>query len=344
MASNRKGWPKIRIELDSGEAEAIAPSVLSISRASDIPAFHMEWLMKAWDKGYCQWTNPFNGARKYVSFKNVRAMVFWSKNPSESFFRFLEKLSEEGVKWYFHFTFNDYQSENLEPGVPALEERSRAFLRLAKLAPVIWRYDPVILSSSLTIEKHLLKIENLMRLLAPHAEALVFSFADLSYRGVKNNLNGTGSKPRSPSGLEKLCFAEGLSRLRDKSAPGLRLAACAAQIDLSKYGIERARCVDPDLLERICREGKDGLNDPEPMARGAREAPAQAGLFDKMDIIYDKKIRGLKTPAAERVFDHAKDPGQRKECGCAKSKDIGSYRMPCRHGCRYCYAGHGFKS
>jgi len=33
-----------------------------------------------------------------------------------------------------------------------------------------------------------------------------------------------------------------------------------------------------------------------------------------------------------------KDPGQRPECGCTRSVDIGSYLMRCPNGCRYCYA------
>ena len=33
-----------------------------------------------------------------------------------------------------------------------------------------------------------------------------------------------------------------------------------------------------------------------------------------------------------------KDPGQRPECGCTPSVDIGSYLMSCPNGCRYCYA------
>jgi len=33
-----------------------------------------------------------------------------------------------------------------------------------------------------------------------------------------------------------------------------------------------------------------------------------------------------------------KDPGQRRECGCTTSIDIGAYTMRCPNACRYCYA------
>ena len=45
------------------------------------------------------------------------------------------------------------------------------------------------------------------------------------------------------------------------------------------------------------------------------------------------RLHPLALPAAKD-----KDLGQRPECGCTRSVDIGSYLMRCPNGCRYCYA------
>ncbi|HPN55810.1 MAG TPA: DUF1848 family protein [Candidatus Omnitrophota bacterium] len=37
----------------------------------------------------------------------------------------------------------------------------------------------------------------------------------------------------------------------------------------------------------------------------------------------------------------ARDVGQRPQCHCTKSVDIGSYALACHHGCLYCYASPG---
>lgn len=73
---------RVRIITEGGmEVDAVAPVILSASRATDIPAFYSEWFFNRLERGYCRWRNPFNGADSYVSFQDVRFIVFWSKNP-----------------------------------------------------------------------------------------------------------------------------------------------------------------------------------------------------------------------------------------------------------------------
>ena len=71
------------------------------------------------------------------------------------------------------------------------------------------------------------------------------------------------------------------------------------------------------------------------------EACCQPDLVD-IEGIYQAhcidaiKIEGLIGETIRKV----KDTGQRKSCGCYKSKDIGGYSgiFKCKHKCAYCYA------
>jgi len=72
------------------------------------------------------WTNPFNANQvQYVSFRDTRVIVFWSKNP-KPIMRFLPEIDAKGVNYYFQFTLNDYESDRLEPNVPLRTSRKLA--------------------------------------------------------------------------------------------------------------------------------------------------------------------------------------------------------------------------
>ena len=85
----------IRNEQDV-DVEAIAPVIVSASRATDIPAFYADWFFNRLDKGYASWRNPFNGKDSYVSMANTRFVVFWSKNP-KPLIPYLPILQEKGM-------------------------------------------------------------------------------------------------------------------------------------------------------------------------------------------------------------------------------------------------------
>lgn len=239
---------------DGTEVDAVAPMILSASRATDIPAFYSEWFFNRLARGYCRWRNPFNGIDSYVSFQDVRFIVFWSKNPAP-LLPYLERLQEKGIHYYIQFTLNDYESEGLDPGVPLLAQRIETFKMLAdKLGKgsVVWRFDPLILTDRISIDDLLEKVRNIGDQLQDYTEKLVFSFADISsYRTVKSNLEKNGINYIEWNEDLMIEFAEKLSAMNEKCGWNFKLATCGERIDLAQYSIEHNRCVDDELISRI---------------------------------------------------------------------------------------------
>ena len=268
--------------------------------ATDIPAFYADWFFHRLEKGYIRWRNPFSGQDSYVSFANTRFIVFWSKNP-EPLLPYLSVLKERGIGCYIQYTVNDYEAEGLEPNVPSLAQRIDTFSRLVDTlgsGPVVWRFDPLILTDKINIDTLLEKIAHIADALVGHTEKLVFSFADInSYKKVSRNLRLSGINYREWDEESMREFASRLSTL-NRDNWNFRLATCAERIDLSGYGIDHNRCIDPELISHL--------------------APNDAFL---QNFLYSAKT----------------DNGQRKACGCILSKDIGAYNT-CPHGCLYCYA------
>jgi DNA repair photolyase len=305
------GWEKITIVSDAGdEVSAIAPVIISASRSTDIPAFFSEWFMNRLKKGYVTWINPFNRRPCHVAFAKTRVLVFWTKNPAPMLDR-LDELDGLGLNYYFHFTVNDYDAESFEPNVPPLAERIKTFQDLSSrlgAERVIWRFDPLLLTDTLTVPVLLEKVRRVGEQLHPYTRKLVFSFADIAvYQKVQRNLRRNAVKGREFSESEMRAFARGLQLLNRNW--GLDLATCAEDVDLHEYGILPNRCIDDDLMIKLFK------ND------------ARLMTF----LGYHENLFGTaKRPSL-------KDKGQRQACGCIASKDIGMYNT-CNHLCVYCYA------
>lgn len=326
-------WKKELLPRENGElVEMQVPEIVSASRSTDIPAFYSDWFFHRLKVGYSAWTNPFNGVRGYVSYKNTRFIIFWSKDPSP-LLAHLDELKEREIGCYIQYTLNDYVKEGLEKGVKPLEYRIDTFKRLVDklgLGSVIWRFDPLMLTNTIDIGTLLTKIENIGNQLKGYTEKLVFSYADISiYRKVKSNLDKNDIISRDWTENEMCELANELSKLN--KSWGYTLATCGEKIDLKTYGIEQNHCVDDALIIRLAYHDKVLMDllkvkihpMPSPSIFGDTE-PLPPDAIILPNNIY--VTRG-----------DNRDKGQREFCGCMKSKDIGEYNT-CIHLCEYCYA------
>lgn len=175
---------KITIKDDYGMiVDAIAPVIISASRSTDIPAFYAKWFFNRLTKGYCVWYNPFNQQKMYISFKNCKVIVFWTKNP-KPILSYLHILDEMGIHYYFQFTLNNYVNEGFEPNVASVDERVETFKQLSLMIGkerVIWRFDPLIITPSISPRELLKRIWNIGNKLKGYTDKLVFSFIDIKH-------------------------------------------------------------------------------------------------------------------------------------------------------------------
>lgn len=323
---------KIHITIENGDSvEATAPVIISASRSTDIPAFYAKWFFNRLAKGYCAWYNPFNQQKMYISFSKCRAIVFWTKNP-KPIMPYLHILDEMGIHYYFQVTLNDYTKEGFEPNVPSVEKRIETFKNLSDTIgkeKVIWRFDPLIITSTIGPRELLTRIWNIGNELKGYTNNLVFSFVDVkAYRKVQNNLvketvffTKEDVENAEANYAQRIEIVQGLKKIRDAwhdQGWDVEMATCAEDIDLESYGIEHNRCIDGELMKRIFADDEELV-------------------YYLHTLKWPEKDMFGNLPPIPKKEKKVKDSGQRKICGCMVSKDIGMYNT-CRHFCVYCYA------
>lgn len=272
--------------------------IISASRRTDIPAFYSEWFMNRIREGFLCTRNPFNAHQIHrVSLlpKDVEVIVFWTRNP-KPMLPYLIELQNMGHNCCFLFTITGYP-RILEKKVPRPHDAIEIFKSLSKqIGPekVVWRYDPVLISSLVSLEDHKRIFGKIASAIEGHTNRVIISFADI-YKKVKTNLD----RFAKTNNVDVSDLTKDMESLFDLSAyfasiansHGMQIQSCAEEIDLDKVGIRHGKCIDDIWLNQIFQ---------------------------------------IRLP-------HARDKGQRDECGCIKSTDIGMYNT-CMHGCEYCYA------
>lgn len=265
--------------------------ILSVSRRTDIPSYYSEWFYNRIKDGFVYVRNPMNIhqiGQIDLSPQVIDGIVFWTKNPLPM----IERLNElKDYPFYFQFTLNSYDKD-IEPNIPSKNKvMIPAFQNLSNLIgkeKIIWRYDPIFLNKRYTLDYHIKYFERLANRLGKYTEKCTISFLD-TYKNIQKNIKAYDITV--PSNQQKEYLMNEFSKIA--LSVGIVIDTCAENIDLSKFGIKHACCVDKQRFERI----------------------------GNYNLIIEK------------------DRGQRSECGCVSSIDIGAYNT-CKNGCIYCYANH----
>lgn len=222
--------------------------IVSVSRRTDVPAFHFEWFMNRLRAGYALSRNPMCQKRVHripLTTSDVDLLCFITKNPSPCI-PHLRKVMDMGYEMSFQITVNPY-GRALEPNVPPLDDVIESFRDVSRMIGsdrTVWRYDPVVFGKGFDIRFHIEMFEYIASRLQGYTERCVFSFLGCYEKHEGLVMSG---RLREVSGEERLSFLESIPRLASRH--GIEMSNCCPDSDLSGYGVATRGCVDAQALK-----------------------------------------------------------------------------------------------
>jgi len=282
--------------------DLVKSPIISCSRRTDIPAFLMDWVIQQIKIGYVDVINPFN--RKQISRVS---------------------LSREFVKAWV------WWSKNFENWIKAFNENEELFRMYKGHAFQFTINSPSELENNVkvSLESRFKQLKWLIREFGLFAVNFRFDPIILYKHHNSNKIYSNLDKFEyiignvSNLGLTEMIFSfatiypkvKTRMHARDYTPIDPTFEKKKEILDkliriCTKYDIKMKACCQPDLLKI--------------------EGIEQAHCIDAYKI---ERIIGESIPKI-------RDTGQRKDCGCFKSKDIGGYSgiFRCKHNCDYCYA------
>jgi len=284
------------------KSSIVKSPIVSCSRRTDIPAFLMGWVIEKIKLGYVEVTNPFNRKQTYhVS------------------------LSPEDVKCWV------WWSKNFKEWIQTYKSHKPLFKQYKGHYFQFTINSPSELENNIkaTLSERFHQLEWLIKEFGNLAvnfrfDPIIF-YKKKGYNGIRSNLDKFEFILENifSLGLKEMIFsfATIYSKVKNRMISRGYIPidlSLAKKVEIlnhlkkicSKNNVEMKACCQPDLLQI------DGIE--------------QAHCIDAYKI---EKIVG-------EEISKIRDSGQRKDCGCFKSKDIGDYTgiFRCKHNCDYCYA------
>jgi hypothetical protein len=228
--------------------------IVSASYRTDIPAFYGTWFLERLRRGSCRVANPYGGRDYEVDLTPDAAdgFVFWTRN-ARPFLAGLEETAARGFPFVVQYTITGYPRE-IEPSVVPAEQ---AVALVGDLAgrygrrAVVWRYDPVFLTSLTPPDWHLQRFAELADALADAVDEVVLSFVQI-YAKTRTNSDRAARRHgftwSDPDPEAKVALLDELGALaRDRR---IRPTLCS-QPDLPAQTLDPSACIDATRLSDV---------------------------------------------------------------------------------------------
>jgi len=278
--------------------------IISASRRTDIPAFYSKWFMNRIREGYFHKVNPYN--------KNqVKGIDLSPDNVDAIVFwskypqPMLKYLNELDDKGYnYYFQYTiNDYPEILEPRIPKLDKRIETFKKLSEKTSK----KQVIWRYDPVIFSNITHIDFHLE----KFEKIASELQDYTFRVVISFLDIYGKTERKLNKLQKehdINFKD-IVNYKEKL---IKISKKLKEI-ADNYKLQIESCGETD------NKSADIIK------------PGSCIDADLINEVFNLNLK-LK-----------KDKGQRKQCLCATSEDMGSYDT-CQFSCTYCYANNSIKA
>ncbi|MFW9877833.1 MAG: DUF1848 family protein [Candidatus Thorarchaeota archaeon] len=276
--------------------------IISCSRRTDVPAFLMDWVIERLREGYVDVTNPFNVNQvSHVSLSPKDVRCFvWW---SKNFKEWIKTCRNNEI------LFKSYKGHTFQFTInsPSELERNIQVSLEERFNQMEWLINEFSLQSINfrydPIIFYKIKGSNSVSNNLKKFEFIIKNVANLGIREMIFSFATIYAKVR------KRMNERGFIPIDPSLEKKKQILGKLLEIT-DKYNMQMNACCQPDLLK---------VNEI-----------FQAQCIDSNKI---EQLIGEKMP-------NLKDTGQRKDCGCSKSKDIGGYSgiFRCKHNCDYCYA------
>lgn len=273
--------------------------IVSVSYKTDIPAFYGSWFIHRLRVGSCKMVNPY-GRQVYtvpLTPDEVDGFVFWTKNVGP-FLKYLPEVRRLGYPFLVQHTITGYPRE-LESRVL---DASYTIASLRSVAEMYGSTVPIwrydpIMITSLT---------------PPDWHRRNFATLAHSLRGVTDEVVVSFAQVyrKARRNLDQAATEAGFSWDEHEAMPSEVIRALIADLAgiASEHGIQLTICSQKSLqTPGVTQEARC----------------VDAGRLERV--------------GGKPLLGKIKLRGNREECGCFASRDIGEYDT-CPHGCVYCYA------